>query len=572
MSKMKRNLFFLLLFRSLLFADQPEAESGFLPKEAVYGKTCMAVSANPFATKAGFEILQKGGNALDAAIAMQMVLNVVEPQSSGIGGGGFLLLYNKATDKVVAFDGRETAPRKVHEKWFLDQNGSSLPISKLISSGRSVGVPGLIKMLELAHKNYGILFWRNLFEPAIDLAMKGFPMSPRLHQLVASTPLSKLNGEAQEYLYHASMPKKEGEILKNAILAETLLILAEKGSEGFYQGKVAKAIVSAVQSEGGVIEEEDLAQYQAIQRDPITTYYRDYIVYGFPPPSAGGIAVAQMLKMAETQNLEKETLGSARFIDFFSGISRLAYADKDYYLADPDFFPVPIFSLLNAHYLRGRVKAFSRHKRVQPGRFPGETPTCCPPLIASTELEFPSTTHLCVVDSEGNCACLTSSIEHAFGSGLMAAGFFLNNELTDFSLIPERRGNKAANRIESHKRPTSSMSPTLVFKKEDGSFFLATGSAGGWRIIDYVAKILFGVLDFQMTIQEAISFPNFASQKSSIDLESNSFLVKEVPLLERLGNSVNLIPLTSGSQGIQLLNGEYIGAADPRREGVAEGK
>lgn len=312
----------------------------------------------------------------------------------------------------------------------------------------------------------------------------------------------------------------------------------------------------------------DLENYRPILREPIVTSYKNCQVFGFPPPAAGGIAISQILQMMAEQNCSSY---SPPFIDLFCGASRLAYADRDYYVADPDFFPVPTERLINGHYLKKRAKLMGKKERALPGKFPGDSIACCPPLMISKELEYPSTTHLCVIDQEGNCVSMTSSLENAFGSTLMAAGFFLNNQLTDFSLIPEKDGKKAANRIEPGKRPMSSMSPTLVFKKGSQRPYLMLGSAGGTRIIDYVAKALLGVLDFNLNIQEAISSPNFTSQGGSIDLESQTVLVESAEWLEKLGNTIKITPLTSGTQGIQRTEKGLLGGADPRREGEALG-
>ena len=563
-------ILFLLPIGVFAESGQPESESGFQPKEAAHAKKMMVASANPYATQAGLDILQKGGNAIDAAIAIQMVLNVVEPQSSGIGGGAFLLYYQKESDEIIAYDGREMAPQGVNEKWFLDENSKPFPLGDLIISGRSVGVPGVLKMLEMAHQERGRLPWRELFLPAIRLAEQGFPISSRLHQLIVQTRGLSNSATAAAYLFHGETPKLEGEILKNPQLARSLRLIAKEGTRPFYHGEIGREIVKAVQGEGGALTLEDLNQYTPLVREPLQTKYGEYVVYGFPPPSSGGIVIAQMLEMMKTRKCPSDHLGSPSFIDFFCGASRLSFADRDYYLADPAYFPVPQARLMDSDYLKKRATEIGNKGKPAPGRYPGETLACCPPLIFTTELELPSTTQICVIDAEGNGLSMTSSIENAFGSTLMAAGFFLNNQLTDFSLIPEKEGKKAANRIEPGKRPLSSMSPTLVFKND--TLYLTIGSAGGARIIDYVAKALLGVLKFDLNVQEAISFPNYTSLTGAIDLEKGTFLIQEVPALEKLGNSVTIVPLTSGTQGIQSTPNGLIGGADPRREGRALGK
>lgn len=338
---------------------------------------------------------------------------------------------------------------------------------------------------------------------------------------------------------------------------------------------MAQKIVASVQNahpSPGTLSKEDLANYKPKKREAIQFNYRDYIIYGFPPPSAGGVVIAQMLKMIETQNISNYSLGSVEFINLFSRASRLAIADRDYYIADPDYFPVPTGRLLNIEYLQKRAEKIHSEESAKPGKFPSQTVACCPPLHYSKALELPSTSQICVVDGEGNAVSMTTSIENAFGSTLMVGGFFLNNQLTDFSLVPEKEGKKAANRIEPNKRPMSSMSPTLVFKKGSEDLVLTVGSAGGARIINYVAKALFGVLDFNMNIQEAIDFPNYTSIYKAIDLERETLLIQDIPALEKMGNTINVQPLTSGTQGIQRTKEALIGGVDPRREGLALGE
>lgn len=512
---------------------QPEFDTGYEPKEAVFGKNMMVVSANSLASKAGYEILEKGGNALDAAIAIQMVLNLVEPQSSGIGGGGFLLYYIKDKNQVIAYDGRETAPQDIEMT-----NGIN------IVGGKSVGTPGLLKMLELAYRENGTLPWKDLFQPAIDLAHDGFPISSRLNKLVQRTPHLATFPESQKYFFDKGKPKTVGAVLKNPELAETLRLIAEGGIYPFYEGEIAKDIVKTVQESPirpGKLSLEDLAHYQAVRREPLFSEYKHYRLCGFPPPSAGGIAVAQIFGMLNEMDFKNQNLGSPEFINVFCRASRAAYTDRQLYVGDPAYTNIPVNHLLNPQYLRQVLKN--------------------PNKTVISALERPSTSQICVVDKEGNAVSFTTSIEYAFGSSLMVRGFFLNNQMTDFSAGP--------NRIEPGKRPMSSMSPTFVFKND--RLFLNVGSAGGARIIDYVAKTLFGVLEFDLNIQDAISFPNFTSISENIDLEKGTFLEGEVEALEKRGNQVRVIPLNSGTQGIQINQEDLIGGSDPRREGLAIG-
>lgn len=512
---------------------QPEVSTGFEEKKAAYGTQMMVASANPIASKVGFEILERGGSALDATLAMQMVLTLVEPQSSGIGGGGLLLYYDKKEKAVVAYDGRETAPQAI--------NVSRVPN---IVGGKSVGVPGVLKMLEMAHQEQGVLPWHELFQPAIELAEEGFPISKRMSKLISKTPRLDSFPKTRRYLFKHGKAKPAGTYLKNPALAATFRTLAAEGVAPFYTGKIAHEIVQAVHHapiEPGTLSLEDLANYQAIKRQPIVTSYHDYTVYGFPPPSSGGIAIAQMLGMLQNVNLKISHLGNPSFIDLFCRASRATYAERQQYVGDPAFVNVPVDHLLNPIHLKHLLND------------PTKTPI--------SAFEHPSTSQICVVDKEGNAASLTTSIEYAFGSTLMAGGFFLNNQMTDFSTGP--------NRIAPGKRPMSSMSPTFVFK--DDQLFINVGSSGGARIIDYVAKVLFGVLDFGLNIQEAIAFPNFASIKEAIDVEKDTFLRNDVPALKAMGNIVHVIPLTSGTQGIQITPSRIIGGVDPRREGLALG-
>lgn len=508
---------------------QPETGSGYVVKKAAYGKTMMVASANPHASRIGFSILERGGNALDAAIAMQIVLGLVEPQSSGIGGGGLLLYYDKTEKRVIAYDGRETAPQ-----------GINTMRPPQVIGGESVGVPGVLKMLEMAHQERGHLPWAELFEPTIKLAEQGFPLSARLHELIRITPHLSSFAQTKAYLFG----KKQGEKIKNLELAETLRVIAIEGTKPFYEGEIARAIVKAVQKapqNPGTLSLEDLANYRAIIREPIETTYRGYRLFGFPPPSSGGIAIAEILGILESKKLTSFTLGNPSFIDLFCKASRAAYADRNLYIGDPEFVTVPVKELLDPHYLKTRLE-MDQEK----------------PFFG---YEHPSTTHLSVIDSEGNAVSFTTSVNNAFGSTLMVRGFFLNNQLNDFS--------QGSNRIEPGKRPMSSMSPTFVFKKD--ALTLTLGSAGGGRIIDYVAKVLCGVLDFGLTIQEAISFPNFTSLNEKVDLEKNTFLEDEIQSIQTLGNQIRVIELTSGTQGIQVTKGRLIGGVDPRREGLAIG-
>ncbi|MCH9627545.1 MAG: Glutathione hydrolase proenzyme [Chlamydiales bacterium] len=509
-------------------AAQPEAHTRFTAKTSSFGKSMMVSSANPIASQVGYTILEKGGHAIDAALAMQMVLTLVEPHASGIGGGGLLLYYGKKKGEVIAYDGRETAPQAIETTRIPD-----------IVGGKAVGTPGVLKMLEMAHQEQGVLPWKALFEPAIQLAQEGFTITPRLHKLIQKTPGLTSFQQTRDYLFEKGKAKPAGTRLKNVPLAQTFRLLADHGTDPFYKGEIAQKIVDAVQP--GALSLEDLAAYRPVKRKPIESIYRRYRVCGFPPPSMGGIAVAQILGMLSETDLSAYTIGNPSFINLFCRASRAAYADRQLFGGDPAFTNVPVDLMLSPTYLHHLLEN------------PNKTP------IAA--VEHPSTSQICVIDGEGNAVSLTTSLENAFGSTVMAGGFFLNNQVTDFSTGP--------NRIEPRKRPMSSMAPTFIFDGED--LILVVGSAGGARIIDYVSQAIVGVLDFGMTIQAAISFPNYTSIVDTIDLEEETFLKKQIPALQKMGNRMRVIHLTSGTQGIQQTPFYLIGGVDPRREGVAMG-
>lgn len=544
----------------------------------VYSPSMMVASANRHASEAGFNILKQGGNAIDAAIAMQMVLNVVEPQSSGIGGGAFLLYYRKKDGQVYAYDGRETAPKGVNELLFYDSKGETIPFLNAILGGKAVGVPGLLKMLEQAHREQGKHPWQLLFNPAIECAEQGFFISERLHRLITKrSDLANFAATRNYFFLKNGDPKPEGTLLKNPQLAETFRIIATQGTDPFYKGEIAQKIVETVKKASinpGVLSYDDLVSYRCIKRKPIQTTYRDYQIYGFPPPSAGGIAVAQILGMLQQYNLSAYNQSSVDFIHLFCQSSALAFADRNYYVADPEFSPVPTDRLIDAAYLQQRGEKIDREKamNVVHGSWPAKADTRFPPLLLSPSLETPSTSQLCVVDKEGNAVSMTTSIEHAFGSTLMVDGFLLNNQLTDFSFASEREGKKAANRVQPGKRPMSSMAPTFVFHKNSDQLFLTVGSGGGAWTIGYVAQALIGVLDCGLNIQEACDFPHFAAMDKDMVLENGTLLHEKVKPLMEMGYHIRERPLTSSTHGIQIMPTCLMGGADPRREGVAIGQ
>ena len=551
----------------------PEPATGFQPKTAVHAKRFLVVAAHPLAARAGSDTIARGGNALDAAIAALMVLNLVEPQSSGIGGGGFLLYWSQKDGRISAWDGRETAPAAATPGRFLDASGKPVAWPDAIVSGRSVGVPGLLRMLEAAHRRHGRLPWASLFQPAIRLADAGFPISPRLHALIAADRFLSGDDNARRYFYLADgRPKPAGTALKNHELAQVLRAVAARGADAFYVGAVARDIAAAVRAHKrtpGDLAEADLAAYAAVEREPLCGPYRKWRICGMPPPSSGGFAVLQLLGVLERFEMAKLAPASLEAVHLFAEAGRLAYADRDTYIADPEFVAVRLAPLLDPRYLATRARLVDRSRSM--GRAPAGSPAGVPALGAADAAELPSTSHVSVVDADGNAVAVTASIESAFGNRQMVRGFLLNNELTDFSWTPEADGKPVANRVAPRKRPRSSMAPTLVFGP-DGRLALVIGSPGGHSIINYVAKALVGVLDWGLDVQDAVSLPNFGSRNGPTDLERGTPLEQLAPALRDMGHTVRVRPETSGLHGIMRTPDGWLGGADPRREGVAVGE
>jgi gamma-glutamyltranspeptidase/glutathione hydrolase len=564
-------------------AEAPEAASGFrLWLSTQTATRQMAASANPLATEAGREILRAGGSAIDAAIAMQMVLNLVEPQSSGIGGGAFLMYWDGR--RVQAYDGRETAPMAADENLFM-ADGKPMAFYDAVVGGRSVGTPGVLRLLEAAHKQHGRLPWARLFEPAILLADNGFAVSPRLHTLLASEKYLARDPAARAYFYNADgTPKPVGTNLRNPELAATLRAIAAGGADAFYAGAIASDIVRAVRAgpNAGRLAESDFAAYRAKERTPLCTDYKRWRVCGMPPPSSGGIAVAQMLGIFANRNIsvvpphtvDGQLEPQVDAVHLFSEAGRLAFADRALYVADPDFVPVDIFALTNRDYLADRARLITDRSmgRAQPGVPAGYRIVWAPdrsPLRVSTS-------HISVVDAYGNALAMTTTIEDQFGARIMVRGFLLNNQLTDFSFVPSEDGRPVANRVQAGKRPRSSMAPTLVFDRAANELVATVGSPGGSLIINYVAKTLVGILDWNLDIQQAIALPNFGSRNGPTELERGRFGPAVIEALKARGHDVREIDMTSGLQGIVRvrLPGEppgWAGGADPRREGIALG-
>ena len=527
-------------------------------------------AANPHAAKAGFNILAKGGSAVDAAIATQMVLTLVEPQSSGIGGGAFMLHYDGAQKKITSFNGREKAPAAVTPNHFLNLDGEPKKFYEAVVGGGSVGVPGIIAMMEMAHQEYGKLEWKDLFEPAIRLSEEGFAISPRLFYLLNRDKFLKTKEPARSYFYDDNgNAKAVGTILKNPDLAASLKAIAEGGKDAFYSGPLAKQIVDTVQADTanpGLMTLADMKAYQAQEKAPVCATYHDYNVCGMGMPTSGGVTSLQILKLLEPLNIAAMVPGSTEAINVISEASALAFADRGLYLADDDFVDVPVRGLLSDAYLSRRRSLMGIGKTNLP--FMAGNPDEKASMLSPDEaIELPSTSHFSIVDGDGNAVSITTSVENVFGSRLMAGGFILNNQLTDFSFRPEMEGKLINNRIEPGKRPKSSMSPTLVLNKENG-LHLVIGSPGGSRIIGYVSKTIMGVLDWKLSVQEAINLPHHINRGGTLDLEKETPIAERQPELEAMGYKVKVRTLNSGLHGILVTNEGYKGGADPRREGV----
>ncbi len=566
---------------------QPEGSSGYTEKPGWATTKFAVAAANPLATDAGYQILKAGGSAIDAAIAVQMVLTLVEPQSSGIGGGAFLLHHDGKS--VEAFDGRETAPAAADEKLFLKADGKPMAFYEGVVGGRSVGTPGTVRMLEMAHKQHGKLPWATLFQPAITLADGGFKVSARLNTLLKSEQHLKKDPVAAAYFYNAQGEAwPVGHTLKNPELAQVLRKIASQGSKGLLEGDVAQAIVDKVQKHAGnpgLLSLSDLAGYQPRKRAPICHDYkaggRDLRICGFPPPSSGAIAVGQILGIlnhAHAGAIPLENgLPGANWLHLYTEASRLAFADRAQYLGDPDFVQPPggsWMSLLDDKYLADRARLIGPQsmKTATPGT-PGPVRTSHAPMTDQPEY---GTSHISIVDAHGNAVAMTTTIEDVFGARQMVKGFLLNNELTDFSFAPaDAQGKPIANRVQAGKRPRSSMAPTLVFDKATGQLVMSGGSPGGALIIHFTAKTLYGVFNWGMTPQQAINLPNFASLNGPSILEEMRFPAATVEALRARGAEVREQAMTSGLQAITKGNAHgtpvWLGGADPRREGIVMG-
>ncbi|MDI3186398.1 gamma-glutamyltransferase [Pseudomonas paracarnis] len=571
----------------------PELGSGYRTDLSTrHAERHMAAAANPLAAEAGREMLRQGGSAIDAAIAMQAVLTLVEPQSSGIGGGAFIMLWDG--HNVQAYDGRETAPAGAAERLFLKADGTPMAFTDAQIGGRSVGTPGVLRALEMAHKKSGHLPWAKLFEPAIRLSEQGFAISPRLHSLIAADRFIAQSPDMAAYFLNADgSPKATGTLLKNPALAAVFKRIAKEGPDALYQGSIADEIARKVQGHrnAGSLSQADLKGYTAKQRAPLCTDYKQWKVCGMPPPSSGGIAVAQILGTLQALETRTPRLAIAPMtpvksaspagleptpeaVHLLAEAGRLAFADRALYVADADFTPVPVAGLVAPSYLAQRATLIGERSMgiAKPGQPAGIQVAYAPdrsPLRISTS-------QVVAVDDQGGAVSMTTTVEAAFGSHVMVQGFLLNNQMTDFSFIPEENGQPVANRVQPGKRPRSAMAPTLVFDRNSGELLATVGSPGGSQIIEYVSKSLVAMLDWKLDPQAAISLPNFGSRNGATELEAGLFSPALKQALKDKGHALSEIEMTSGVQAIvrtRDAQGKVTlsGGADPRREGEALG-
>lgn len=552
-------------------APQPEATTEIAERASVVASDFMVASAHPLATEAGYAVLEAGGSAADAAVAVQAMLGLVEPQSSGLGGGAFALHWDAALSELTTYDGRETAPLGADPNYWLDRDGQPLAFMDAVIGGRSAGVPGTPMLIEVLHNKYGRLPLGDLLQPAIDAAEQGFEVSRRLADAIPMAPGFDTFETSRSYFFNEDgTPLAEGTLVRNPGYARALRLFADRGATPFYTGQIARDIVAALRTgvNPGMLTLDDFEGYEVIERDPVCIDYRGYEVCGMGPPSSGGLTVGQMLGMLEDFDLPALDEGP-RARHLFAEASRLAFADRALYMADSDFVSMPQ-GLLDRTYLSGRAGLIDEDASMGPARA-GEPPWDDARLYAP-DVERPrmGTSHVSIVDGYGNAVSMTTTIESGFGSRVMTNGFLLNNELTDFSFAPAVDGLVVANRVEGGKRPRSSMAPTIVFR--DGEPVLLTGSPGGANIIDYVALSLVAILDWGMDPQEAIDLPHVVNLNGPTRVEEGEGAQEMADALASLGHETSIANLNSGLHVIRIDDGLLVGAADKRREGLVRGR
>ena len=570
-SRLSLQIALIMLFAGSAYAQnrpQPEIATGVMKQSVATGKDFMAVTANPHATKAAFDILKRDGSAVDAAIAAQLVLGIVEPQSSGLGGGAFALVYDAKERALKSYDARETAPN-LSGPFLFFENGKPLPFKKAVIGGRSVGVPGMPMLLSDLHERHGNLTWMELFDEAIKIAEQGFEVSPRLAKMIDNKKDDLANDfVAAAYFLPNGEPLKEGENHKSPDMLETLKEFRFSRAQSFYRGQISQGIVRKVQNyqaNPGLLSSYDFENYDVKLREPICGPYRTYIICSMGEPSSGGLTLLQILGMLEHHDISENNAQSWNII---TQASALAFADRNLYTADPDFVNTPGIHLINPEYLKSRAALIYPKKPI--GEIKAGTPLDWNGTLfeEGQNLEQPGTTHISIIDKEGNIVSMTSSIEGAFGSHLMANGFLLNNQLTDFSFAPQNEQQEfVANMVEPGKRPRSSMLPTIIFNAK-GKPVLVIGSAGGSRMINHVLQRVVSVIDWNIPIDKALEAPHVLARDAIIEVEDERFK-KE---LEAIGNKVAIKDVTSGLTAIHIKDNVITGAADPRREGLAKGE
>jgi gamma-glutamyltranspeptidase/glutathione hydrolase len=524
-------------------------------------------AANPMAVDAGLEILGKGGKAIDAAVAVQTVLGLVEPQSSGIGGGAFLMYYDARTGRVTAFDGREKAPAGARGDMFLDEHGKPLPFLEAVRSGRSTGVPGVMAMLYAAQREFGALHWKDLFDPAIHSASQGFKVPARLALFLGEgSPFPPTNEIRTLFSRPDGDTLEEGDLFQNPDYARTLEKIAQDGPRALYEGPIAEEIVRATHQPPfpGTMTLKDLSSYRAEATEPLCRPYRSYSVC-VPPPPSSGVSLLEMLSILDHTDIATRNASDPQAWFLFAQASRLIYADRDRYVADPHFVPVPVERLLDPAYVRLRAQLIG--DRAGPAPAPGDIPL---PRGRDRTVESAGTSHFVVVDADGDVVSMTTTVESIFGSGRAVGGFVLNNQLTDFSFVPTDGGRPVANAVQGGKRPRSSMAPIIVLDKS-GDFVAAVGSPGGNAILEYNAKTLVALLAWRMSLKQAIELPNLIARGDTFSGEIGRFPPAVVTGLRERGIELKSGHAeNSGLHGVvRLADGTYEGAADSRREGVA---